>query len=145
MRLLKQGAWDRISVYLGGAAATLVVAVSVGGEFLAPGIVLFFYLALMAVRACVHLFDINKQNKELTLDHTSLRSYLRKASRDRQENRVSIAIQNRKAAASLLESESGTLADDDQRLLQEKSAVLGPTHFAGKRDARQPSGWGHLV
>jgi hypothetical protein len=124
VRLSKQGALDRITGYLGGAAATVAVAFSLDPKLLVPAYVLAGYLALMALRAGFHLWSIRKQNLELTLEHSSVRDYLRKASRDREENRVTMAIQNRKAAARLMESEAD-LADDDKRHLQDNIQFWG--------------------
>jgi len=112
------------AAFASGAAAALVAAFSIGGEFLWPGLILATYLGLMFAFAIWRTWEIEDERKMLILDQQSIENYLRKAMRDRRENKVSVAIQNRKAAAILL-NDSDHLDSDSKRFLKEAVTFWG--------------------
>lgn len=118
VRHRRRGATDRIAAYLGGGAAVLVSIFTIGEAFLVPGLILAGYLGLMGSKGLFDWWNIWRENQELLLDHESLRNYLHKATRDRFENKVSVAIQNRKAAASLLKEPDKMSAEEREWLEQ---------------------------
>lgn len=134
LRLRQRGALDRAIVFLGGFASTLVAAFTIGEEYFAPAIVVAAFLFVVFIRACLNIAEICRQRKELTTDHTSVRDYLRKATRDRKENRISVAIQNRKTAARILETSD--LPDDERAFLERAVIYWGRRLKSDKEELR---------
>lgn len=122
--LQKQSIWDRLVSYLGGAIAVFVVIEAMEANLFLPGVALLIFIVAAVVRACVNWKAIEKQNQELTSTENTARGYWKKVSRDRLENRTSMAIQNRKAAAMLLKG-GKPLDPDDEQLLKDNVLYWG--------------------
>ena len=144
VRLRKQNAWDRIGLYFAGTATAIVSAFSFDSRWFAPGITLAAFLLIMFGRAIFVLISIENQRKELLVDHESVKDYLRNATRDRLENGISLAIQNRSAATRLLRE--GGISDDDQAYLERSEAFWADRvlRFRARLQATDSNVWmGH--
>ncbi len=106
LRLQKTDAWHRFGVYAGFCLAAILGAITIEGDLFWPAIVLAAYLGVSAIAAYVQKVQIDKQRDDLLVEHESFRDYLLKAKRDRLDNGVSLAIQNRAMAAELAKDDS---------------------------------------
>ena len=81
-------------------------------------------VGLVGCAAVWEFVKVREQEQELTLDDQSAKDYLKKISRDREENRVAVAIQNRHAATQLLKA-ADDQDSDDRRFLERSLECWG--------------------